>query len=67
MAAFELALAARTDGIELDVHLTGDGKLVVIHDDTVNRTTDGKGPVGAFTLAGGGLRCRFLVCPRVCR
>lgn len=51
MAAFELALAAGTDGIELDVHLTGDGEIVVIHDDTVNRTTDGKGPVGAFTLA----------------
>ncbi len=37
--------------IELDVTLTRDRALVVIHDDTLNRTTDGRGPVRAFTLA----------------
>ena len=31
--------------VEFDVHPTRDGKLVVIHDDTLDRTTDGKGPV----------------------
>ncbi len=34
MAAFELALAVGADGIELDVHMTRDGEIVVIHDDT---------------------------------
>ena len=51
MAAFEMGLAAGTDGIELDVNLTGDGEIVVIPDDAVNLTTAGKGPEGAFTLA----------------
>lgn len=37
-------------GIELDVQLTKDGELVVIHDEDVNRTTDGEGAVGDFTL-----------------
>ena len=35
---------------ELDVQLTRDGAVVVIHDDTVDRTTDGKGEVAALTL-----------------
>src|SRR5512142_1151710 len=39
------------DMIELDIHLTADGEVVVIHDDTVDRTTDGAGPVAAKTLA----------------
>lgn len=51
MAAFELALAAGADGIELDVHLTKDGEIVVIHDDTLERTTNGTGRVDALTLA----------------
>ncbi|MBQ6568365.1 MAG: metallophosphoesterase [Treponema sp.] len=38
-------------GIELDIQLTKDGKIVVIHDETVDRTTDGKGNVRDFTLA----------------
>ncbi len=37
--------AGKTDGVEFDVHVTADGELVVIHDDTVNRTTSGYGPV----------------------
>lgn len=51
LAAFKLALAMQAEGIELDVHLTADGKPVVIHDRRVNRTTDGAGRVTAFTSA----------------
>lgn len=45
MRSFGLAVASGADEIELDVHLTRDGELVVIHDDTLDRTTDGHGPV----------------------
>src|SRR5690625_4265544 len=38
------------DGIEMDVSFTKDKELVVIHDETVNRTTDGKGLVSEFNL-----------------
>jgi glycerophosphoryl diester phosphodiesterase len=38
------------DMLEMDVRLTRDGEVVVIHDETVDRTTDGTGPVFAFTL-----------------
>jgi glycerophosphoryl diester phosphodiesterase len=51
LAAFRLALAQGADGFELDVTLSADGAPVVIHDDTVNRTTDGAGRVDALTLA----------------
>lgn len=47
MPAFEAAVAAGADGIELDVTLSADGRLVVIHDATLERTTDGEGPVSA--------------------
>lgn len=50
MAAFQLALDHGADGIELDVMLSKDHQLVVIHDDTVDRTTDGFGPVKEMTL-----------------
>nr|WP_206442334.1 glycerophosphodiester phosphodiesterase family protein [Streptomyces boncukensis] len=39
------------DVIELDLHLSKDGELVVMHDADVSRTTDGSGPIGEFTLA----------------
>jgi glycerophosphoryl diester phosphodiesterase len=52
LAAFALALEAGADGIEMDIHLSADGVPVVIHDDTLERTTDGLGPVGAWTVAG---------------
>ena len=45
MAAFEKAVELGADVLELDLHLTRDDELVVIHDDTLDRTTDGKGPV----------------------
>lgn len=52
MAAFRRALAVGADGIELDVHLSADGVPVVVHDETLERTTDGAGPVSARSLAG---------------
>lgn len=51
ISAFEKALAAQADGIELDVHLSRDGQLVVIHDETVDRTTNGTGWIKDLTLA----------------
>ena len=51
MASFERALAMDVDAIELDVHPTSDGELVVIHDPTLERTTNGRGFVSAHSLA----------------
>src|SRR5262247_153733 len=50
-AAFDLAIAMGARHLELDVHVSRDGHLVVIHDDAVDRTTDGSGPVTGHTLA----------------
>ena len=49
--AMERAVAAGADAIELDVHATADGHLVVCHDATVDRTTDGRGPISSLSLA----------------
>lgn len=49
MKAFIEAEKAGADGIELDVQLTKDGEIVVIHDEKVDRTTNGKGFVKDFT------------------
>lgn len=51
LKAFQKALDLNSDGIELDVHLSSDGYLIVIHDETIDRTTNGKGSVNDFTLA----------------
>jgi len=51
IAAFDLGLAAGADGLELDVHLSSDGVVVVCHDDTLDRTTGASGAVGALTAA----------------
>ena len=51
MPAFAEALQAGADGIELDVQLTADGHIAVIHDPTVDRTTDGTGKVSDKNLA----------------
>jgi glycerophosphoryl diester phosphodiesterase len=51
LAAFELALRQGADAVELDVKLSRDQQPVVIHDQTVDRTTDGKGRVSDLTLA----------------
>jgi len=50
MLAFEKAYEAGCDGIELDVHFSKDRELVIIHDELVDRTTDGHGLVGDFSL-----------------
>jgi glycerophosphoryl diester phosphodiesterase len=50
LASFERAMQAGCDMIELDVTLTRDRKVVVIHDDTLDRTTSGKGPVSGHAL-----------------
>ncbi len=49
-ASFVLALDSGAEAVEFDVRLTLDGEAVVFHDRTVNRTTDGRGTVAAFTL-----------------
>ncbi len=51
LAAFTLAVALGADGIELDVKLSKDGVPVIMHDLTVDRTTDGHGRVADLTLA----------------
>jgi glycerophosphoryl diester phosphodiesterase len=68
LASFASAIEIGVDVIECDVHLTSDGRLAVIHDHTLERTTDGAGPVGARSMAelkrldaGGGERIPELV------
>lgn len=51
LPAFEAALAFHPDMLEMDVHRTLDGKLVIIHDEKVDRTTNGTGYVKDLTLA----------------
>jgi glycerophosphoryl diester phosphodiesterase len=51
LPAFELAVRQGADAIELDVRLTRDGVPVVLHDPTLDRTTDRRGPLSALTLA----------------
>lgn len=48
--AFALAMEMGADGIELDVQLSADGEVVVIHDETVDRVTEGRGRVAELTL-----------------
>lgn len=50
MASFRQAVEDGADGIELDVQLSKDGELVVIHDGTLDRTTNGQGSVSEYTL-----------------
>jgi glycerophosphoryl diester phosphodiesterase len=51
LRSFSRALAVGVAAVELDVQLTKDGRLAVIHDETLDRTTNGRGPVRDFTLA----------------
>ena len=50
LAAFEAAWRAGADCVEMDVQLTADGRVVVIQDDTVDATSNGRGPVSGFTF-----------------
>jgi len=68
LVAFDAALAQGADALEFDVRLSADGVPMVIHDPTVDRTTDGSGAVGSMTAerlagldAGGGARIPTLV------
>lgn len=49
--AFEKAIDVGADGVEFDVHLTKDREVVIIHDERLERTSDGKGLVKDFTLS----------------
>jgi len=51
LVAYEKGVALGADALELDIHTTRDGVTVVIHDPTVDRTTDGHGVVANLTLA----------------
>jgi glycerophosphoryl diester phosphodiesterase len=51
IAAFDIGMATGADGLELDVHLSADGVVVVHHDPTLDRTTDASGPVRSKTSA----------------
>jgi glycerophosphoryl diester phosphodiesterase len=51
LAAFALAIEQGADGIELDVQLSADGWPVIIHDDSVDRTSNGSGRVAEMTVA----------------
>ena len=51
MFAFERAVAMGVDMLEMDLHVTSDGALVLMHDETVDRTTDGSGRLEDMTLA----------------
>ena len=51
LASFQKALDLGADGIEVDVHVSADGEIIVIHDETVDRTTNGKGRVADLSLS----------------
>jgi glycerophosphoryl diester phosphodiesterase len=50
LEAYRLAVEMGADAVEVDVHLTADGKLALMHDETVERTTDLSGPIASMTL-----------------
>lgn len=50
LISFQKALEHKPDAVECDVHLSADGRLMVIHDETLERTTNGKGKVGEMTF-----------------
>lgn len=51
LPAFSEALAAGADRLEMDVHLTADEEVIVLHDSDLDRTTDGKGPASRLRLS----------------
>jgi len=50
IAAFDIGMSTGADGLELDVHLSADGVVVIHHDKTLDRTTNGSGPLAARTV-----------------
>ena len=51
LASFQYSVDAKADGIELDVHISADKELIVIHDETTDRTTNTNGVVTELSLA----------------
>lgn len=51
LQSFREAVALGVDGLEFDVHVSRDGELVVVHDSTLNRTTNGHGAIAQYTVA----------------
>jgi glycerophosphoryl diester phosphodiesterase len=51
LAAYRRSVVLGFSAIEIDLRATSDGHIVVMHDDTVDRTTNGSGEVGQMTLA----------------
>ncbi|MBZ4044701.1 glycerophosphodiester phosphodiesterase [Flavobacterium hibisci] len=51
LQAFQKALDLNSDGIELDVHLSADGHIIVMHDETIDKMTNGKGDINSYTLS----------------
>lgn len=50
LKGFQYAIDHGIDGLEFDVHLTKDNVPVIMHDEKINRTTDGKGLINSYTL-----------------
>ena len=50
LPAFKAAIDMQAGGIELDIQLTKDGEIVVCHDETIDRTSDGSGNIKDYTL-----------------
>lgn len=50
LAAYELGEIMKSDYIEIDLQMTKDGELIAMHDETIDRTTDGTGPIKEYTL-----------------
>ncbi|KAF2334455.1 glycerophosphodiester phosphodiesterase [Flavobacterium daemonense] len=51
LQAFQKALELNSDGIEFDVHMSADGHIIVIHDETIDKMTNGKGAVNTLSLS----------------
>lgn len=51
LEAFQKAIDLKADGVELDIQLTKDGEIVVCHDETIDRTSNGSGNIKDYTLA----------------
>lgn len=49
MPAFKMAIDMKADGIELDVHFSKDGRIIVLHDEKIDRTSNGQGKVTDYT------------------
>lgn len=51
LAGFKYSIQHHIDGLEFDVHLTKDGIPVIMHDETIDRTTDGNGAIASYTFS----------------